>query len=170
MGLVLLVIGLVGLTFSVLSIIGFDIGEVDIDLGDSGVGLLSVLSPFVTGFGVIGGVLLTFTSANPLVVLGAGLATGLVFAVASFAVLGYLVGAEEELPSVDMLGREVRIVEPVTPGRIGSGEVQTPLGARRVSVTARESFGHNDVVNIVARVDERDLYLVERIFELPDST
>ncbi|GAB93994.1 hypothetical protein [Gordonia rhizosphera] len=170
MGLVLLVIGLVGLAFSVLSIVGFEIGDVDVDLGDSGVGLLAVLSPFVTGFGVISGMLLTFTSANALAALGAGLATGLAFALVSFVVLGYLVGAEQELPSVDLLGRQVRIVDPVGPGRIGSGEVQTPLGARRVSVTADESYHHNDVVSIVARVDERELYRVERIFELPDST
>ena len=58
MGVVLLVIGLVGLTMTVLSLIGLDIDaafDISFDFADSGIGLLSLLTPFVTGFGLIAG-------------------------------------------------------------------------------------------------------------------
>ena len=54
LGIVLLTIGIIGLVLTVLSLVGLEIDsavDLGFDLGDSGVGLLSLLTPFVTGFG-----------------------------------------------------------------------------------------------------------------------
>ncbi|MFC3244585.1 hypothetical protein ACFOJ6_22630 [Gordonia humi] len=98
LGIVLLVIGVVGLLLTLLSLIGFEFASVDVHIGDSGAGLLSVTTPFFTGFGLLAGGLIVFGDVSTVVALGAGVAAGVVLAVAAFAVLGYLVGSEEELP------------------------------------------------------------------------
>lgn len=157
-GIVLLSLGLIALVLMLLSLIGLDFGEFDVDFGESGVGLISVLSPFVAGFGIIGGGLLTFTDLNTFLALLSGLAVGVVFAGVSFALLGYLVGSEEELPTFDLIGRQVRVVEPVTPGRIGSGEVKTPLGTQVVSLVSDVPHGHNEYLRITAKLEDRDVY------------
>lgn len=169
LGIVLLAVGLVALLLMLLSILGVDFGEFDIDFGDSGVGLISVLMPFVAGFGIIGGGLLTFTDLNGFLSLLSGLAVGVVFAGVSFAILGYLVGSEEELPSFDMIGRQVRVIEPVTPGRIGSGEVKTPLGTQVISLVAEVPHGHNEYLRITGKVEGRDVYSAEQLpYDAPE--
>nr|WP_246372353.1 hypothetical protein [Gordonia humi] len=145
---------------TLLSLIGFEFASVDVHIGDSGAGLLSVTTPFFTGFGLLAGGLIVFGDVSTVVALGAGVAAGVVLAVAAFAVLGYLVGSEEELPSYDLVGSTVRIVEPVSGGRFGTAEVSTPLGARQVTVTSDEAFAHNDRAVIVSRLDHRDGYFV----------
>lgn len=160
---VLLVLGLVALLLMILSIIGLDFGEFDVDFGDSGVGLISVLSPFIAGLGIIGGGLMTFGSLGILWSLLIGLGVGVVFAAVSFAILGYLVGSEEEVPTVDMIGRQVRVVEPLSPGRIGSGEVKTPLGTQIISIVADAAHGHNEYLRITGQVEGRNVFSAEQL-------
>ena len=160
LGIVLLVIGLIGLLMTILSLVGVDFGSFDVDFGDSGAGLLSVATPFLTGFGLVAGGMLVFTDSGTPISLGAGAAAGVVLGVAAFAVLGYLVGSEEELPSHDPTGSLVRVVEPVAPGRFGTGEISTPLGTRQITITADEPLAHNDRAVVVARIDGRDGFVV----------
>ena len=168
-GIVLLVVGLVALLLMVLSIIGLDFGDFDFDLGESGVGLISVLMPFVAGLGVVGGGMLTFTDLNPYLSTLVGLIVGVVFAGVSFAVLGYLVGSEEEVPTVDLIGRQVRVIEPITPDRIGSGEVKTPLGSQVVSLVSEVEHGHNTYLRITGRLDDRNVYTAEQLpYDTPE--
>ncbi|WP_245569662.1 hypothetical protein [Gordonia shandongensis] len=160
LGTVLLIIGGVGLVLTLLSLFGAEIGDVDIDLGDSSVGLLSIVTPFATGFGLLGGGLIVFADTGILPALLVGLVTGIVLSLAAVAVLGFLVGSEEELPSIDVLGSRVRVVEPVSPGRYGVGEIQTPLGAQQVTITCEQSLAHDAEAVIVEKVDDRDGYIV----------
>ncbi|MGI6796963.1 MULTISPECIES: hypothetical protein [Gordonia] len=163
LGIVLLIVGGVGLVLTLLSVLGVDAGGVDVHLGDSGAGLLSIVTPFATGFGLLAGGLLTFTETGTWPALLVGALAGVVLSVAAVVVLGYLVGAEAELPNVDLIGSAVRIVEPVTPGRFGIGEVRTPLGTRQVTVTSDAPLEHNDEAVIVDRIDGGDNYVVARI-------
>lgn len=164
LGYILLVIGLVGLTLTLLSLVGFELGSFDVHLGDSSAGLLSVATPFLTGFGLLAGGLIVFDAASTPVALGSGAAAGIVLGLVAFALLGYLVGSEEELPSFDLIGSAVRIVEPVAPGRFGIGEVETPLGSRQVTVTSDdEAFAHNDHAVIIDRLDGRDGFHISSI-------
>ena len=162
-GTLLLIIGIVSLVLMIVSAIGFDLGSIDFSIGDSGAGLLSLLSPFIAGFGVIGGGLIQFTGLSALWSLLIGVAVGILLAAFSFATMGYLVGAEEELPAVDLISYQVRVIDPVGPGNLGSGEVKTPIGARVLSLTAETRFAHNDLVRIVAKVEDKSLYLVEKL-------
>ena len=163
LGIVLLAIGLVGLTLTLLSLVGFEFGSFDIHLGDSGAGLVSVATPFLTGFGLLSGGLLVFDAASTPVALLSGAVAGIVLGLVAFAVLGYLVGSEEELPSYDVLGSTVRIVEPVAQGRFGTAEVATPLGTRQVTVTSDESFAYNDRAVIVEKIDSREGFYVSSL-------
>jgi len=164
MGVVLLIIGLVGLVLTVASLIGLDFGGLDLDLGDSGAGLLSALMPGLTGFGLIGGGLLTFTDdVSTGVALLAGVVTGLVMAGTALLLVRWLWRSGEELPDVDLVGLPVRVVEPVSPQRLGTGEVSTPLGSRQVTITAESELPHNAQVRIIAKLDDRNVYLVERL-------
>lgn len=160
---ILLVIGCVALVLMIVSMIGIDFGSFDLSVGDSGAGLLSLLAPFVAGFGILGGGLMSFTGLSPVWSLLIGAGAGILLATASFATLGYLVGAEEELPSLDLVGYQVRVVDPVGPDHLGSGEVKTPIGARNLSLTSQTPFVHNDLVRIVAKIEDRNLYLVEKL-------
>lgn len=160
LGIVLLVIGGVGLVLVLLSLLGLDVGDIDIDLGDSGAGLLSLLTPFATGFGLLAGGLLTFTDTATWLALLVGLIAGLMLSLTAVVVLGYLVGSEEELPSIEYLGSGVRVVEPVSPGRFGVGEVQTPLGAQQISITCDEPLPHNARAVVIEKVADHDGYLV----------
>lgn len=159
---ILLIMGGVGLVLTLLSLFGLDFGDFDIDLGDSGVGLLSIVMPFTMGFGLLGGGLMAFTETPTWVALLVGLATGVVLSVVAVAILGYLVGAEEELPSLDFIGSSVRIVEPVTPGRFGLGEVETALGTQQVTITSDEALEHNAIAVVVEKMTDHDSYLVVR--------
>lgn len=107
MGVVLLIIGLVGLVLTVASLIGLDFGGLDLDLGDSGAGLLSALMPGLTGFGLIGGGLLTFTDdVSTGVALLAGVVTGLVMAGTALLLVRWLWRSGEELPDIVRAGAE----------------------------------------------------------------
>ncbi|MGO3326102.1 hypothetical protein [Gordonia sp. (in: high G+C Gram-positive bacteria)] len=163
LGIVLLAIGLVGLTLTVLSLIGVEFGSVDIHVGDSSAGLLSVATPFVTGFGLLSGGLIVFDATGTGVALVSGAVAGIVLGLVAFAVLGYLVGSEEELPSYDLVGSAVRIVEPIAQGRFGTAEVATPLGTRQVTVTSDESFAHNDRAVIVEKIEHREGFFVSSL-------
>lgn len=163
LGIVLLAMGLVGLALTVLSLIGFEFSSFDVDLGDSGAGLLSVATPFLTGFGLVSGGLIVFDLATAPVALVSGAAAGIVLGVVAFAVLGYLVGSEEELPSYDLIGSAVRIVEPVAKGRLGTAEVSTPIGSRQITVTSDESLAHNDHAVIVEKIDSRERFYVSSV-------
>ncbi|HNP56200.1 MAG TPA: hypothetical protein PK331_05420 [Gordonia sp. (in: high G+C Gram-positive bacteria)] len=166
MGVVLLVIGLVGLTMTVLSLIGLDIDaafDISFDFADSGIGLLSLLTPFVTGFGLIAGGLMTFGHTSTALALGAGAVTGLVLAAIAGVLLSYLLRAGAELPSVDLVGSRVRVVEPVGPTHLGTGEVQTETGARQISITADEDYVLGEHVRVTAKLDDRNVYHVQRL-------
>lgn len=165
LGIILLVIGGVGLVLTLLSLFGLDFGDFDFDLGDGGVGLLSIVTPFVTGFGLLGGGLMVFTGTPTWLALVVGLATGIGLSVVAIVVLGYLVGSEEELPSLDYVGSMVRVVEPVTPGRFGLGEVATALGSQQLTITSDEQLEHNASAVIVEKIDGRDSYIVARFPE-----
>jgi hypothetical protein len=163
LGIILLVIGGVGLLLTLISLIGGDIASFDVDLGDSGVGLLSLVTPFLMGFGLLSGGLITFgdMSTGPALLVGA--LAGLVLALAAAAVLRWLWSAGEELPEIDVLGNAARVVEPIGSGRFGTVEVATTLGERQLTATADRDFAHNDKVRIVAKLDERDAYVVEQL-------
>ncbi|EGD53518.1 hypothetical protein [Gordonia neofelifaecis] len=163
LGIVLLIVGGVGLVLTLLSVLGVDAGGVDIHLGDSGAGLLSIVTPFATGFGLIAGGLLTFTGTETWIALLTGALAGIILSIAAVVVLGYLVDAEEELPSFDLIGSSVRIVEPVTPGRYGLGEVRTSLGTRQITVTADEALDHNDEAVVVEKIGDNESFLVARV-------
>lgn len=160
LGIVLLIIGGVGLVMMLLSLFGLDIGDVDFDLGDSGVGMLSILTPFVTGFGLLAGGLLTFTDTATWLSLLVGLAAGVVLSIVAVVILGYLVGSEEELPSIEFIGSTVRVVEPVSPGRFGVGEVQTQLGAQQITITCDEPLKHDQQAVVVEKLEHRDSFVV----------
>ncbi|MGB6126009.1 MAG: hypothetical protein WBG47_11700 [Gordonia sp. (in: high G+C Gram-positive bacteria)] len=163
LGIVLLIIGGVGLAMLLVSLFGLDIGDIDFDLGDSGVGMLSLVTPFATGFGLLGGGLMTFTDTSTWVSLLVGLVAGVVMTIVAVVVLGYLVGSEEELPSLELVGATVRVVEPVAPGRFGVGEVQTQLGAQQVTITCDEILRHDEHAVIVEKIDGRDSFIVARL-------
>ncbi|WP_132994213.1 hypothetical protein [Gordonia zhaorongruii] len=163
LGIILLAIGLVGLLLTVLSLVGFEFGDFDVEFGDSGIGLMSVTTPFVTGFGLLAGGLMVFGDTGVFVALLAGLAAGIVLGLVAVAVLGYLVGSEEELPSYDLIGATVRIVEPVSDGRLGTAEVHTPIGSRHVTVTSDETLAHNDRAVIIQRIADHDGFHVSSI-------
>ncbi|MCF8587765.1 hypothetical protein [Gordonia liuliyuniae] len=163
LGIVLLAIGLVGLFLTLLSLIGFEFGSFDIHLGDSGAGLVSVATPFLTGFGLLSGGLIVFDITSTPLALLSGAVVGILLGLVAFALLGYLVGSEEELPSYDLVGSTVRIVEPVVQGRFGTAEVRTPLGARQITVTSDESLAHNEHAVIVDKIDGRESFHVSSI-------
>lgn len=165
MGIVLLIIGLVGLVLTLLSLVGFDIGGFDVDAGDSGAGLLSALMPAVTGFGLVAGGLLTFSgdSVGTSMALLAGAVTGLLVGGAALLVVRWLWRSGEEVPEIDIVGLPVRVVEPVAPGRLGTGEVHTPLGAQQITLAAESEFGHNAKVRVIAKLDDRNVFLVEQL-------
>ncbi|GED97933.1 hypothetical protein [Gordonia crocea] len=166
LGAILLTIGLIGLALTVLSLVGLDLDaaiDIDFDLGDSGVGLLSLLTPFVTGFGLIAGGLMTLADTPTLPALAAGALTGLVLAAVAGVLVSYLVKSGTELPSVDLVGERVRIVEPVGPTHLGIGEVKTETGARQVSLTADEDYALGDIVRITSKLDDRNVYHVQRL-------
>ena len=165
LGIILLIIGGVGLVLTLLSLFGLDFGGVDVDLGDGGVGLLSIATPFAMGFGLLGGGLMTFTGTSTWLSLLIGLATGVGLSLVAVVVLGYLVGSEEELPTIDYLGSMVRVVEPVSPGHFGLGEVATALGAQQVTITSEEPLEHNASAIVVEKMDGRDSYVVVRYSE-----
>lgn len=162
LGIVLLIIGGVGLVLTLLSLFGLDFGDIDVDLGDGGVGLLSLTTPFAMGFGLLGGGLLRFTDTPTWLSLVVGLATGVGLSLVAVVVLGYLVGSEEELPTLDYIGSMVRVVEPVAPGHFGVGEVGTALGAQQLTITADETLEHNASAVVVEKMDGRDSYVVVR--------
>lgn len=162
LSIVLLIIGGVGLVLTLLSIFGLDVGGVDFDLGDGGVGLLSIVTPFAMGFGLLGGGLMRFTDTPTWLSLVVGLVTGLGLSLVAVVILGYLVGAEEELPSIDYIGSMVRVVEPVTPGRFGLGEVDSALGAQQLTITSDEALEHNASAVVVEKMDGRESYVVVR--------
>ncbi len=163
LGIVLLAIGLIGLTLTLLSLIGFEFAQFDVHVGDSGAGLVSVTMPFLTGFGLLAGGLLVTERASTPVALAAGLGTGVVLSLVAFLLLGYLVGAEEELPSFDLIGSTVRIVEPVSDGRLGTAEVKTPLGSRQITVRSDDPLPHNARAVVLEKADGRDVYVVSPI-------
>lgn len=166
MGIVLLVIGLIGLTMTILSLIGLDIDaafDFSFDIGDSGLGLLSLLTPFVTGFGLIAGGLMTFGDTSTPLALGSGALTGLVLAAVAGVLLSYLLRSGAELPSIDLVGARVRVVEAVGPTHLGTGEVQTETGARQISITADEDYAHGEFVRVTAKLDDRNVYHVQRL-------
>ncbi|MCF8610469.1 hypothetical protein L5G28_09905 [Gordonia sp. HY285] len=163
LGIVLLAIGLVGLFLTLLSLIGFEFGSFDIHLGDSGAGLVSVATPFLTGFGLLSGGLIVFDITGTPLALLSGAVVGILLGLVAFALLGYLVGSEEELPSYDLVGSTVRIVEPVVQGRFGTAEVRTPLGARQITVTSDESLAHNEHAVVVDKIDGRESFHVSSI-------
>ncbi|ALG84940.1 hypothetical protein [Gordonia phthalatica] len=165
LGIILLIIGGVGLALTLLSLFGLDFGDFDFDLGDGGVGLLSLVTPFATGFGLLGGGLMQFTDTPTWLALLVGLATGVGLSLVAVVVLGYLVGSEEELPTLDYIGSMVRVVEPVSPGRFGLGEVATALGAQQLTITADETLEHNASAVVVEKMDGRDSYVVVRYTE-----
>ncbi|MFC0315465.1 hypothetical protein ACFQNE_10355 [Gordonia phosphorivorans] len=163
LGIILLIIGGVGLLLTLLSLVGAEIGSFDVDLGDSGVGCTSILMPFVTGFGLLAGGLIVFADVNVAGALVSGALAGLALALAAGVTARWLWRSGEELPDVDVIGSSARIVEPVTAGRFGTGEVSTPLGDQQITVTADRDFAHNERVRVVAKLDDRDAYLVEQL-------
>lgn len=163
LGIVLLVIGGVGLVLTLLSLVGAEIGSFDFDLGDSGVGCMSVVMPFATGFGLLAGGLMVFSDTSSGVSLLTGLLAGLVLSLAAGLIVRWLWRSGEELPEVDIIGSAARIVEPVATGRFGIAEVITPLGSRQVTVAADRDFAHNEKVRIVGKLDDRDAYFVEQL-------
>ncbi len=166
LGIILLVIGLVGLTLTVLSLIGIDLDtavDLHVHAGDSGVGLLSLLTPFVTGFGLIAGGLMVLGDTPALPAVGAGALTGIVLAAIAGVLLSYLVKAGTELPSIDLVGSRVRVVEPVGPTHLGTGEVLTETGARQISLTADEDYVLGDIVRITGKLDDRNVYHVQQL-------
>ncbi|QKT07307.1 hypothetical protein HUN08_08995 [Gordonia sp. X0973] len=174
LGTVLLIIGLVGLVLTLLSLVGVDLDiaadlHLGFDVGDSGVGLLSLLTPFVTGFGLLSGGLMVLRDVPALPALAAGAALGLVLAVIAGFLLSYLLKQGTELPSVDLIGAHVRVVEPVGPGRLGTGEVKTEIGTRQISIAADESYVLGDYVRITNQMEGRTAYHVERLpYDQPD--
>ncbi|WP_228461577.1 hypothetical protein [Gordonia spumicola] len=148
---------------TLLSLIGFEFAQVDVHVGDSGAGLLSVVTPFLTGFGLLAGGLLTFGHTSTLIALAAGIATGVVLSGVALLILGYLVDSEEELPSFDLIGSTVRIVEPVSDGRLGTAEVSTPLGTRQITVRSTEQLPHNARAVVLEKADGREVFIVSPI-------
>ncbi len=164
LGIILLTIGLVGLLLTILALVGIDIdAAVDFDFGDSGVGLLSLLTPFVTGFGLIAGGLMVFRDVSTVPALGAGALTGLVLAAVAGVLLRYLLKSGAELPSVDLVGARLRVVEAVGPSHLGTGEVQTETGSRQVSIAADEDYVLGDYVRITSKLDDRNIYHVQQL-------
>lgn len=166
LGIILLTVGLIGLTLMILSLIGVDLDaaiDFDFDIGDSGIGLLSLLTPFVTGFGLIAGGLMTLAEVPTLPALGAGTLTGLVLAGVAGVLLSYLLRSGAELPTVDLIGERVRVVEPVGPTHLGTGEVTTEIGSRQISITADEDYALNDFVRITSKLEDRNIYHVQQL-------
>ena len=163
LGIILLIIGGVGLVLMLLSLVGLDFGEFDFDLGDSGAGFVSLLMPFVTGFGLVAGSMIQFGGTGNGVALVAGAGAGLSRASPAAAVIRWLWRSAEELPTVEVIGSSARIVEPVMAGHYGTGEISTPLGSRQVTVTADRDFHHNEKVRVVAKIDDLDAYFVEQL-------
>lgn len=163
LGTILLIIGGVGLVLMLLSLIGVDFGGVDFDLGDSGAGFLSLLMPFLTGFGLVAGSMISFSGTGGAVAMLIGALAGLAMALAAGMVIRWLWKSGEEVPAVDVIGSSARIVERVVAGHYGTAEVSTPLGARQVTITADRDFPHNAKVRIVGRIDDLDAYFVEQL-------
>lgn len=163
LGIVLLAIGSVGLVLTLLSLFGLDFGDFDFDVGDSGAGLLSILMPFTTGFGLLAGGLMQFSDTPTWVALLVGLGTGVLLSVMAVALLGYLVGAEAEVPSLDFVGSAVRVIEPVSPGRYGVGEVDSVLGTQQITITSDEDLEYNASAVVVEKQPDRDSFVVVRV-------
>ena len=163
LGIVLLAIGGVGLVLTLLSLFGLDFGDFDFDVGDSGAGLLSILMPFTMGFGLLAGGLMQFSDTSTWVALLVGLAAGALLSVMTVALIGYLVGSEAEVPSLDFVGYAVRVVEPVTPGRFGVGEVDSVLGSQQITITSDEALEYNASAVVIEKQPDRDSYVVVRL-------
>ncbi|GAA3970337.1 hypothetical protein [Gordonia caeni] len=163
LGIILLIIGGVGLLLTLLSLVGADVGEFDVDLGDSGVGCMSLAMPFATGFGLLAGGLMVFGDVGSAPAMLVGALAGLILAAAAGVILRWLWQAGEELPEVQILGSSARVVEPIAAGHFGTGEVSTPLGDQQITITSDRDFAHNEKVRIVAKLDDRDAYLVEQL-------
>lgn len=163
LGIILFVIGVVGLVLTLLSLVGADLGSVDFDLGDSGVGFASLLMPFLTGFGLLAGGLMVFGDVPTAGALLIGAVVGLILAAVAALIIRWLWRSSEELPEVQILGSSARVVEAMAPGRYGTAEVSTSLGDRQVTITGDASFAHNDRVRIVAKHADLDAYVVEQL-------
>ncbi|MFZ2512286.1 MAG: hypothetical protein WAW85_14500 [Gordonia sp. (in: high G+C Gram-positive bacteria)] len=163
LGVILFVIGVVGLLLTLLSLVGADVGSVDFDLGDTGVGFASLLTPFLTGFGLLAGGLMVFGDVPTAGALLIGAVVGLVLAVVSALLIRWLWHSSEELPEVQILGSSARVVEAAAPGRYGTAEVSTSLGGRQITITGDAGFAHNDRVRVVAKDDNLNAYVVEQL-------
>lgn len=130
----LLLISGIGLLMSLLSLTGLDLDAIDIHLGDSGVGLLSLLAPGVTVGTGVAGLTLAFGVAGPITALLLGSASLLATAALMYPILKALLAAGQETTPTELAGHQVNIIEPVERGSVGFAEAITTNGSLSVTV------------------------------------
>lgn len=132
LAIALLVISGTGLLLSALSLVGLDFGPLDVDLGDSGIGLLSLLLPGVTIGTGVAGLMLVDAQAS---VLPAGTGAMAVTAIALYPLLLALHRAGTESLPTQLVGHRVQMVDPLTsPDGLANAEAITANGSQLITV------------------------------------
>jgi len=135
LAIALLVISGTGLLLSALSLVGLDFGPLDVDLGDSGIGLLSLLLPGVTIGTGVAGLMLVDAQASVLPALVAGTGAMAVTAIALYPLLLALHRAGTESLPTQLVGHRVQMVDPLTsPDGLANAEAITANGSQLITV------------------------------------
>lgn len=139
----LLIISAIGLVMALLSLMGLDLDSIDIHVGDSGVGLLSLLLPGITLGTGIAGLMLALDVAGPLVSLAAGAGALVLGCLTLYPLLRVLLRSGQPAQATDLTGHQVTIVDAPDWHRVGTAEAITANGSQTITVLLDPQYhGH----------------------------
>lgn len=136
MNLTVLLLGVaaIGLGLTLLSLLGADFSAFDVELGDSSVGLLSLLAPGVTLGSGVAGLLLAFDLAGTTAALLFGALAFVLGVFTLYPLLRVLLTAGRESEPTELAGHPARVVETAGRTSLGLVEVVTENGSMTVPV------------------------------------
>ncbi|MGW5522013.1 hypothetical protein [Gordonia sp. NPDC003950] len=133
--MLLLIVAATGLCLSLLSLIGLDLGPIDVHIGDSGVGLLGLLTPGITIGAGVSGLMLLGDTAPTIGALAVGAAAMAATMALMYPVLRMLLRAGKESETTELAGHKVSMVDGLdSPQRLGQAEAITPNGSQLITV------------------------------------
>lgn len=139
----LLVISAIGLVMALLSLMGMDLGAADFELGDSGIGLLTLLTPGITLGTGVAGLMLALDVAGPLISLAVGAGALVLGVLTLYPLLRLLIRGGQPAQGTDLTGHRVTIVESPDRHRVGVAEAITTNGSQTVTVLLDPQYhGH----------------------------
>lgn len=139
----LLTISAIGLVMALLSIMGLDLGAADFELGDSGIGLLTLLTPGITLGTGVAGMMLTLDVAGPLISLSVGAGALVLGVLTLYPLLRVLLRGGQPAQTTDLAGHPVTIVDAPDWHRVGTAEAITANGSQVLTVLLDPQYhGH----------------------------